>query len=451
MPTKRREVLKLIGGTTLSLATSASAVGAARASGRPNFIVIVADDLGAGDLGCTGNTLIRTPNIDRMARQGLQMTDFYASANICTPSRAGILTGQYPIRSGLGHEVIQVKDTNGLSPDALTIAKALKPAYATALIGKWHLGHHAPHWPPAVHGFDRFFGIPYSNDMKPLPLYSSGNGTDLATLPLDQTRLTAQFFAETLAFAEQNRDRPFVVMLMLSAPHIPLRPAKPGGSQAGAYGDVVEEVDSHMAELFAGLERLGLDGNTLVAFTSDNGPWFEGSAGPARDGKGAAGWDGGYRVPMIVRHPGSIRHRTTSNAIAMNFDLLPTLTALAGLPTPPALDGRDLSPIWQRRASSPHEASPHEALVLFDNERVAAIRTQRWKLVGRSYYRRYSLPLAALGLPLLFDMARDPGEHYSLAINEPKVLAEMQARFKAARDTFEPLGIRQIQDQLPAI
>jgi arylsulfatase A len=444
--TRRRDALKLLGGATLALTNPARAATAARAGGRPNFIIIVADDLGAGDLGCNGSSLIATPNIDRMARQGLRMTDFYASANVCTPSRAGLLTGQYPIRTGLGHEVIQVRDTNGLSPDAITIGKALQPAYATALIGKWHLGHHAPHWPPAVHGFDRYFGIPYSNDMNPLPLYSSGSGTDLITLPLDQTKLTEQFFDETLRFAEQQRDRPFVVLLMLSAPHIPLRPAKAGRSQAGAYGDVVEEIDAHVAGLFQGLERLGLDRSTLVAFTSDNGPWFEGSAGPARAGKGAAGWDGGYRVPMIVRHPGSIRANTSSDAIAMNFDLLPTLTTLAGLPTPIGLDGRDLTPVWQRGAPS-----PHEQLVLFDNERVAAIRTQRWKLVGRSYYRRYSLPLAALGLPLLFDMARDPGEHYSLAVNEPKVLADLQARFKAARDRFEPLGRRQVPDQLPSI
>ncbi|MBI1180664.1 MAG: sulfatase-like hydrolase/transferase [Alphaproteobacteria bacterium] len=402
----------------------------------PNFIVVLADDLGYGDLGCDGGTIIRTPNLDRMAAEGARLTDFYASANVCTPSRAGLLTGQFAIRNGLAHEVLQPADTKGLPPDALTIPRALGPDYASALIGKWHLGHAAPHWPPMVYGFDRFYGVPYSHDMKPLALYDSAT-TPMTESRADFARLTQWFFEQTAAFVESHRDRPFFVLLALTAPHIPLKPNPDEltGSPAGAYGEVVEEIDLNMGRLLARLAALGLDEDTLVVFTSDNGPWFEGSSGPFRDRKGGSAWDGGFRVPFIARRPGTIPDGLVSDALASNLDLLPTLLSMAGRP-PVAdreLDGGDISAVLTSGA-----ASPHEEIVLFDNARVAAVRTRRWKYVVRSYYRTYDIALDRY--PLLFDMASDPGETYSVARNHPDVARQMRERVERARARYEPLA-----------
>ena len=422
---------------------------------QPNFIIILADDLGYGDLGCDGGKVIRTPNLDRMAEEGVRLTDFYASANVCTPSRAGLLTGQYAIRNGLAHEVIQPADTTGLPVDALTIPKALGEDYASALIGKWHLGHVAPHWPPTEYGFDHFYGLPYSHDMKPLALYDTGQtpmseekadftkltqqffertatfveenrdkpffvllaltaphwppteygfdhfyglpySHDMKPLALydtgqtpmseekaDFTKLTQQFFERTATFVEENRDKPFFVLLALTAPHIPLKPNPDDltGSAGGDYGEVVEEIDLNVGRLLARLKELGLDEDTMVAFTSDNGPWFEGSSGPFRDRKGGSAWDGGFRVPFIARQPGTLPAGQVNSAITSNLDLLPTLLAMAGKPqvADRELDGRDISAVLKDGAES-----PNDEIVLFDNAKVAAVRTSRWKYVARS-------------------------------------------------------------------
>lgn len=403
---------------------------------QPNFIIILADDLGYGDLGCDGGTVIRTPNLDRMAEEGVRLTDFYASANVCTPSRAGLLTGQYSIRNGLAHEVIQPADTTGLPVDALTIPKALGDDYASALIGKWHLGHVAPHWPPMVYGFDHFYGLPYSHDMKPLALYDSGQ-TPMSAEKADFTKLTQQFFERTTAFVEENRDKPFFILLALTAPHIPLKPNPDDltGSPGGAYGEVVEEIDLNVGRLLARLKELGLDEDTLVAFTSDNGPWFEGSSGPFRDRKGGSAWDGGFRVPFIARQPGTLPAGQVNSGLASNLDLLPTLLAMAGKPqvADRELDGRDISSVLKDGAQS-----PNDEIVLFDNARVAAVRTARWKYVARSYYRTYDVPLD--GYPLLFDMSIDPGENYSVARNYPEVATEMRTRLQQARAKYEPMA-----------
>ena len=407
-------------------------------SRKPNFIVIMADDLGYGDIGCDGGTLIRTPNLDQMAAEGVRFTDFYASANVCTPSRAGLLTGRYAIRSGLAHEVIQPADTTGLPLSEITIPKALGEAYASALIGKWHLGHVAPHWPPTAYGFDRFYGLPYSHDMKPLSLYAGeGEAVVVTEAKVDFAKLTENFFEQTFAFAEQNRDRPFFALVTLTAPHIPLRPNPDDltGSPAGAYGEVVEEIDLNIGRLLARLKALGLDEDTLVIFTSDNGPWFEGSSGPFRDRKGGSAWDGGYRVPFIARQPGVLPAGVVTDALSSNLDVLPTLMAMAGM-APPAdreLDGADLSAVMTQGA-----ASPHDQFVLFVNNHVAAVRTARWKYVVRSYYRTFDVPLDRY--PLLFDMGIDPGETYSVAALHPDALAEMTARVAAARAKYDPIG-----------
>jgi uncharacterized sulfatase len=422
-------------------AAAASVVAGAGARRPPNIVVILCDDLGYGDLGVSGSRLIRTPNIDRLAREGARLTDFYAAANICTPSRAGLLTGRYPIRTGLAHEVIQANDTRGLPPAEVTIAEALKPEYASALIGKWHLGHVEPYWPPTRQGFDLFFGLPYSHDMKPLGLFTAAPGVELTREDVDLARLTERFFDRGLRFVDEQRSRPFFLMLALSAPHLPLvpHPDHAGHSAAAAYGDVVEEIDAGVGRLLARLKALGLERDTLVIFTSDNGPWFEGSAGPLRDRKGGAAWDGGYRVPFLARLPGVIPPGLKSDAIAMNIDLLPTFLSLAGKPAPAGveLDGRDLTPVLTRRSAR----SPHDELILFNNEQVAAIRTQRWKLVARSYYRHLDLPLDRYGWTGLFDVAADPSESYNLASAHPDVVADMTARLKRAQARFEPLAV----------
>lgn len=430
---QRRQVLAGLGAM--------AAASSAQAAGRrpPNVIVILADDLGYGDLGSYGSRLIKTPNLDRLARRGVRMTDFYASANVCTPSRAGLLTGRYPIRTGLAQDVIRQSDTNGLPLSEITIAEALKPDYATALIGKWHLGHVAPFWPPTVQGFDLFFGLPYSHDMKPLGLYTTGPGVELTREDVDFPTLTARFFDRGRQFVEDSREKPFFLMLALTAPHLPLvpHPDHAGHSPAAAYGDVVEEVDAQLGRLTQHLTRLGLDRNTLIIVTSDNGPWFEGSSGPLRDRKGGAGWDGGYRVPFIIAGPG-VPAGKVNREIAMNTDILPTILAMTGRPPAAAeLDGRDLTAVLTRGARS-----PHDELVLFNNEQVAAIRTDRWKYVARSYYRTIELPLAAVNGVGLFDVRADPSEAYNLASLHPEVMADMAARFARAKATFEPLAKR---------
>lgn len=412
------------------------------ASGRkPNIVLILADDLGYGDLGVQGARLIRTPNIDRLAVEGARLTTFYASASVCTPSRAGLLTGRYPIRTGLAVNVIMPTDSNGLPPSEITIAEALKPDYATALIGKWHLGHVAPFWPPTGHGFDLFFGLPYSHDMTPLSLYSGEQGVELTQEDAAMDRLTERFFRRGLQFIEANRERPFFLMLALTAPHIPLdpHPDHAGRSQAAEYGDVVEEVDVSIGRLMATLKRLGLDEETLVIFTSDNGPWFEGSAGQLRDRKGGAAWDGAYRVPFIARQPGRIPAGHVNNAMAMNIDLMPTLMSWTGSPLPAAqLDGRDISALLTTRGAN----SPHDELVLFIDETVAAVRTQRWKLAARSFYRSILAPLDRTDRDdweVLVDLETNPEETYDVSSRHPVVLADMKARLQRARATFDPL------------
>jgi arylsulfatase A-like enzyme len=431
----RRAALQGAAAIAASLGLPAVAQTAKR---KPNVVIVLADDLGYGDVGAFGGRMIKTPNLDRMAREGAKLTSFYASANLCTPSRAGLMTGRYPIRTGLAWQVIQPNDTNGLPLSEITIAEALKPDYVTALVGKWHLGHVAPFWPPTNHGFDSFFGLPYSHDMKPLSLYTAGPGVEFTKEDVDFPHLTRRFFDRGLKFIEDNAQRPFFLLLTLTAPHVPLNPNpdEHAHSQAGAYGDVVQEVDTNVGYLLAKLRKLGLERDTLVIVTSDNGPWFQGSAGGFRDRKGGASFDGGYRVPMIARQPGVIPAGLVSTGLAMNIDFLPTVMAWTGRPLPGAeLDGRDITPLLTKR----NAASPHDELVLFNNEQVVAIRTDRWKLAARSYYRTIDFPMSAYS-NLLFDLKADPAESYDVSSAHPDVLADMTARLNKARALFEPMG-----------
>lgn len=390
----------------------------------PNFVLVMADDLGFGDIGPFGAKKIATPNLDRMAAEGVKLTRFYASANVCTPSRAGLLTGRYSIRMGLAKEVLFPKSPNGLPPEEVTIAKALKErGYKTACIGKWHLGNKPEFW-PTHHGFDFYYGLPYSNDMTPLALY---RGEEKIEESVQQETLTERYTAEATKFIEANKSTPFFVYLPHTMPHVPIYVSEKfkGRSKASLYGDAVETIDWGMGEIFATLKRLGLDEKTLVIFTSDNGPWYEGSSGVYRDRKGSS-WEGGLHVPFLARWPGKIPAGKTSDAIAMNIDMLPTLLKLAGvdLPKVRVIDGKDIWGLLQGGGDS-----PHDALYFFTNEKIAAVRTPRWKFVLSTFYRTNEVNLNRAGAfyapGLLFDMNDEEEERYSVAREHPDVVAQM--------------------------
>jgi arylsulfatase A len=448
---RRREFL----GTAAALAVGAPLAGARIAVGapvantarKPNFLIILCDDLGWGDVEPDGGKSIHTPNINRLASEGNVLTDYYAAQNICTPSRAGLLTGRYAIRTGLGYEVIMPNDDRCLPLSEVTIAAALKPAgYLSALFGKWHLGHTGPSWEPTKHGFDRFFGIQYSHDMKPLWLFTdNGAGREPVKEEAVLDQLQQRFLAAAMTFIQENAARPFFVELALSAPHLPNYPDAKfrDKTMAGAYADTVLEIDSIVGQIMDKLRELRLDRDTLVIFTSDNGPWYEGSTGGLRDRKGGAGYDGGYRVPCIAHQPGVVVAGRRTNSIAMGIDFLPTFCSMAGIPSSGGaeLDGKDISAVLTRG-----EASPHDELLLFDQEEVVAVRTQRWKYTTRTYYRALLASTEDKGYPQLYDVSKDISENYSVASLYPKELVEMQARLLAARAKFGAMKSKTIPD-----
>jgi arylsulfatase A len=394
--------------------------------GQPNFIVIMADDLGYGDLGIYGSTLIKTPNLDRMGLEGARLDSFYSSANICTAARGGLLTGRYPIRLDLVNDVARPTNEIHLADEEITIAEALKPlGYQTAIFGKWHLGSR-PEWSPMDSGFDEFFGLLHSNDMLPLELYRD---EQMIEDPVNQNTLTQRYTREAIRFIEENQDDPFFLYMPHTFPHVPLYVSNEfsGQSDAGLYGDVVETIDWSVGEILKTLDELGLDENTLVVFTSDNGPWFEGSSGHYRDRKGSS-WEGGQRVPFIAKWTDKIPAGTVSNEPAMNIDIFPTLVKLAGgeLPADREIDGLDMMPMLIENADS-----PHEALYLFDSDRIAGVRSGQWKLVVETRYRgavpSFDNPQSYYGpVGLLFDVAKDPSETYSYAREFPDVVARMR-------------------------
>ena len=431
---------RLVTSLAIASLTPALSVPCAAQSHAPqrNFIVILADDMGYGDIQPLGGS-IPTPAITRMAQRGILATDYYAPANLCTPSRAGLLTGRYAIRSGLAYEVILPGEERGLPLSEKTIPQVLKPTYVSGLFGKWHLGHTGPDWLPTHHGFDTFYGLPYSHDMLPLSVYDADAKTnEVKTSPPDYPNLQQQFYAHAEQFIEQNRDHPFFVELALSAPHLPEYPNtkfKGTSKTAGSYGDVITEIDSIVGRLLDKLKSLSLDQNTIVILTSDNGPWFEGSPGPLRDRKGGMAYDGGHRVPFIAWAPGLIQPGAKTNSIISGIDLLPTFCHLAGLPLPQGveLDGRDISEVLTRGAPT-----PHDEIVLFNNEDVVGIRTQHWKYVDENYWRGGITYFSNLEYKQLFDATNDISESYSVADRYPDVLLDMQTRLKQARETFAP-------------
>lgn len=406
---------------------------------KPNIILILADDLGYGDISVNGSR-IATPHIDSLAEKGVQFTSAYASANVCTPSRAGLLTGRYPIRTGLAYGVISADDSRGLHEDEVTLAEALRGhGYRTSIIGKWHLGHETAHW-PTQHGFDYYFGLPYSNDQEPLALY---RGVEVIESVVDQTRLTQRYTEETIKIISEEKKSPFFVFLSHTFPHIPLHvpPEFAGQSEAGLYGDVVEHLDWSTGKIIEALNKTGKLDNTMIIVSSDNGPWFEGSSGSHRGGKGSS-WEGAYRVPFIVSWPARIKTFTTG-AISMNIDVLPTVLEAVGVDQPvnAELDGKSLMPLLAGETN----VSPHESLLFFNNEEVVGVRSQAWKLLTKTYYRKDYAALDKFygeGYWLLWDMQESDPERYSMASRNPAVLAEMKSTLAQAQKEFDPLRTR---------
>jgi arylsulfatase A-like enzyme len=296
----------------------------------------------------------------------------------------------------------------------------------------------APFWPPTNHGFDFFYGIPYSHDMTPLSVFEA-NGPEVKTVQerADLPTLQKQFVEQAEGFIDRNKDRPFFLELALSAPHLPEHPRPPfqGQSKIGAYGDVVEEIDAVVGRVLAKLKAHGLDDDTLVIFTSDNGPWYEGSSGGLRDRKASGAWDGASRVPFVARWPGHVPAGRRSDALASGLDFLPTFCGFAGKPAPAGvkLDGKDIGALLAGKGPS-----PHDQILLFNDEDIAGVRTDRWKLVMQSYYRNGTVALDGR-YPQLYDMKLGDQESYSVDQVHPEVMKDMMNRWNAARREFEPL------------
>lgn len=419
----------------------------------PNIILIYADDMGYADLGCFGSTKHRTPHLDSLAKEGARLTQFYTAQAVCSASRAALLTGCYPNRIGiLG--ALNHRSTHGISDQELTLPEMLKSVgYQTAHFGKWHLGH-LPEFLPTRHGFDTYFGIPYSNDMWPnhptagkyypdLPLY---DGTTVIETNPDQRMLTSRFTQRAVDFIQQQKDKRFFIYLAHPMPHVPLHvsPERAGKSAGGLYGDVIEEIDWSTGQILATLSKLGLDEKTLVIFASDNGPWLSygnhaGSAGKLREGKGTS-FEGGVRVPFLARWSGKIPGGLVCNEPAMTIDVLPTLAKLTGasLPTLP-IDGKDIMPLL----TSPGAKSPHEALYYFWDRELQAVRSGPWKLHLPHRYQTLKGKPGKDGKPdayevkqlekSLFNIENDPEEKNNLLALYPDVVDKLMRYVDAAR------------------
>jgi uncharacterized sulfatase len=402
---------------------------------QPNIVLVVMDDLGYGDLGCTGNTILRTPRIDSIAADGITLRHMYAASAICTPSRAALLTGRYPQRVGLPR-VLSPRDGTGLSSWEYTLPEMLRDAgYRTAMFGKWHLGCRPEHY-PTRHGFDEYAGLLYSNDMHPVELFE---GEEISTADVDQATLTGGYTDRAIDFIERHVDQPFFVYLAHTMPHIPLHVEDGfrGRSAGGRYGDVVESLDHHIGRLLGTLDDLGLADDTLVMVTSDNGPWFEGSTGGLRGTK-LHTYEGGIRVPFVARWPGRIPAGAVSDEPVCLFDLLPTLAALVGgtVPRDRPIDGVDVSDVLAGRT-----IPGPRPLFFFHWWTLNAVRSGPWKLHLDRFPRD---PNRAHGmeLPQLFNLELDPAETYDLKDGHPDVLEHLTSLAKYFAD--------EIADQRPA-
>jgi arylsulfatase A-like enzyme len=422
----------------------------------PNFVLIYCDDLGYADIGPFGAQGYATPHLDRMAQEGMKLTRFVSAAAVCSASRAALLTGCYPQRVGIlgalgpGAKV-------GIHEDEILISELLKArGYATAIFGKWHLGDH-PRFLPTRHGFDRYFGLPYSNDMwphhptagnryPPLPLIEGEQV--IQTMP-DQSQLTTWYTERAVAFIREHKDRPFFLYLPHSMPHVPLFVSDKfkGKTERGLFGDVIAEIDWSVGEILKTLAELGLDEHTLVFFSSDNGPWLSygnhaGSAGPLREGKGTT-FNGGHYEPTLARWPGKIPPGSTCRELASTLDILPTFARLAGaeLPTDRVIDGRD---IWPLLSGQPGARTPHEVFYYYWNNGLEAVESGPWKLHLPHEYRTLAGEPGKDGRPgpykqarielALFNIEQDIGEQHDVAAQHPQVVQRLLALAEKARE-----------------
>ena len=444
----RRDFLKTAGLTAAALALSGCENSFKQASNidKPNVIIIFCDDVGYADVGVFGAKGYKTPHLDRMAAEGVKFTDFYAAAPSCTPSRAALMTGCYPQRVSLPN-VIGPSAKVGISSGEQTIAEVLKPlGYATACYGKWHLGHQ-PKFLPMRHGFDDYFGLPYSNDMWPkhptsdrypdLPLIEGERAIEYNP---DQTQLTTWYTERSVRFIEKNKDRPFFLYLPHSMAHVPLFVSDKfkGKSEQGLYGDVMMEIDWSAGQILSTLKRLGIDKKTLVIFSSDNGPWLSygdhaGLAKPLREGKGTT-FDGGQRESTIMRWPGRIPAGTVCKEPAATIDILPTVAKLTGATLPAhTIDGKD---IWPLMSGKPGVKSPHEAFFYYRGYALEAVRSGKWKLhLPHSYRTLAGREGGTGGQPTkyeqgkidqsLFDLEKDIGEQNDVSAQYPDVVERL--------------------------
>ncbi|HEY6169228.1 MAG TPA: sulfatase [Verrucomicrobiae bacterium] len=426
------------------------------ASRLPNIVIIFIDDQGYGDIGPFGAKGYTTPNLDRMAKEGRKFTNFHVPQPVCSASRAGLLTGCYPNRIGI-HGALGPRATHGIADTEMTIAQLVKQkGYATGMAGKWHLGT-PKQFLPTHHGFDEYFGLPYSNDMwplhpeakspyPPLPLIEGDTvlKTDLGHD--DQNQLTTQYTERAAKFIEAHKDRPFFFYLAHSMVHVPLHVSDKfrGKSQQGLYGDACMEVDWSVGEVLAALKKNGVDENTLVIYTSDNGPWLSygnhaGNAGPLREGKGTC-WEGGTREPTLMRWPGKIPAGTTSDAMMMTIDLLPTIAKLTGAELPKhKIDGLD---VWPLIAGEKGAKNPHDGYAFYyEQNALQAVSSSdgRWKLQLPHTYRTLNgRPGGTNGIPArydnrklevteLYDLQNDIGETKNVAAANPQVVKQLEA------------------------
>jgi arylsulfatase A-like enzyme len=443
--------LALLGGLLSRVAIAR----AEEAQRPPNVVLIFADDMGYADLGCYGAEGIETPNLDRLAKEGTRFTDFYAAQAVCSASRVALLTGCYSNRVGI-QGALGPRSKIGINANETTLAEVFKSrGYATAIYGKWHLGD-APQFLPTRHGFDDYFGLPYSNDMwpfhptsksyPPLPLIE---GEKVKELNPDQRNLTTWYTEHAVRFIEQNQTRPFFLYVPHNMPHVPLFVSDKwkGKSKRGLYGDVIQEIDWSVGEITAALDRTGLDRSTLVIFASDNGPWLSygdhaGSAGPLREGKGTS-FDGGVREPGIFRWRGKIPAGGVCREPAMTIDVLPTLARLIGaqVPTDRIIDGKDIWPLLTRPKTA---KSPHEALYIYWGGHLDAVRSGKWKLHLPHEYRSLKGQPGMGGQPgpyvqkqigtALFDLEKDSGEILDVAAQNPDVVRRLSELAQKARE-----------------
>ena len=418
--------------TSLSLALALGILPIVQANAgckSPNIVLIYCDDMGYGDLGCTGNPSIRTPNIDRIAMEGIRFTNYYSASPASSASRYSMLTGKYPPRSGFTW-VLGPRSAIGIHPDEITQAEALRSmGYRTAIFGKWHLGSTKRDYLPLQNGFDRYIGLPYSNDMlrPPIALMS---GNDTLEMSPDQSRLTEMYTREAIAFIKENRKNNFFVYIPFAMPHTPLHPGKKfeGKSIRGSYGDAVEEIDWAVGEILAALRKEKLDKNTILWFISDNGPWLiqgksGGSSGLFRDGKGST-WEGGVRVPCIAYCP-AIVSCGVNDRLVTAMDVYVTDLWLGGyhIPTDYIMDGYNIASYLGYK--NVPEKSDTTFLYTGYQNRPFAIRHGKWKL-HLNTYSQLKIDYFNGKLPLLFNLEEDPSEKYDLSDKYPEIVEKLE-------------------------